>query len=228
MKTRIPVIVERGSKKAFASAVEWPGWSRGGRDETQALEALVAYGARYKSAMRAAARDLIPPPDTSAVRVVERLKGDTTTDFGVPTRGGAADERPVNEAELNRLSALLRAAWAAFDRAARAAAGVELAKGPRGGGRDLDPIIDHVLGAEESYVTAIGGRRPPDATDADARTKQIHNEVLAALAARARGEPPAPSRRTSPLWTPRYFVRRSAWHVLDHAWEIEDRAKRPG
>jgi hypothetical protein len=25
-------------------------------------------------------------------------------------------------------------------------------------------------------------------------------------------------------WLPRYFVRRVAWHALDHAWEIEDRA----
>jgi hypothetical protein len=24
-------------------------------------------------------------------------------------------------------------------------------------------------------------------------------------------------------WPARYYVRRAAWHVLDHAWEIEDR-----
>jgi hypothetical protein len=26
-------------------------------------------------------------------------------------------------------------------------------------------------------------------------------------------------------WSPRYYVRRAAWYALDHAWEIEDRAK---
>ncbi len=25
------------------------------------------------------------------------------------------------------------------------------------------------------------------------------------------------------LWTARSFVRRVAWHTLDHTWEIEDR-----
>jgi hypothetical protein len=44
------------------------------------------------------------------------------------------------------------------------------------------------------------------------------------LAVRARGgDPPENPRRRSPYWSPRYFVRRSAWHALDHAWEIEDR-----
>jgi hypothetical protein len=25
-------------------------------------------------------------------------------------------------------------------------------------------------------------------------------------------------------WPPRYVARRMAWHLLDHAWEIEDRS----
>jgi hypothetical protein len=35
--------------------------------------------------------------------------------------------------------------------------------------------------------------------------------------------PPERVPRSGKLWTPRYFVRRTAWHALDHAWEIEDR-----
>jgi hypothetical protein len=27
-----------------------------------------------------------------------------------------------------------------------------------------------------------------------------------------------------PGWTARYFLRRAAWHVLDHVWEIEDKS----
>jgi hypothetical protein len=44
-----------------------------------------------------------------------------------------------------------------------------------------------------------------------------------ALAVAASGEMPETGPRGGALWKPRYFVRRSAWHILDHAWEIEDR-----
>ena len=30
--------------------------------------------------------------------------------------------------------------------------------------------------------------------------------------------------RGGKIWSPRFFVRYVAWHTLDHAWEIEDRA----
>jgi hypothetical protein len=54
-----------------------------------------------------------------------------------------------------------------------------------------------------------------------ARTRQA---ILDALAASARGEMAPRGPRGGLRWTPRYFVRRVAWHVLDHAWEVEDRA----
>src|SRR6266542_2570281 len=41
---------------------------------------------------------------------------------------------------------------------------------------------------------------------------------------RARGEPPPRTPRSGRLWTPPYAVRRSAWHAIDHTWEIEDRS----
>ncbi len=47
--------------------------------------------------------------------------------------------------------------------------------------------------------------------------------MLAGLGAGARGEIPERGSRGGTLWTPRYFVRRVAWHTLDHAWELEDR-----
>jgi len=42
----IRVVVEGGAKRVFASAVDWPGWARSGRDEAAALEALLAYAPR--------------------------------------------------------------------------------------------------------------------------------------------------------------------------------------
>ena len=219
--------LEVGSKRTFASAVDWPGWSRSGRYEAAALEAFVGHGPRYRSAMAEAASELVLPTTVDELEVVERLPGNSGTDLGVPTLGGSADERPVDDETLRRLTRLLRAAWAAFDRAAEAAVGVELRKGPRGGGRELDRIVDHVLEAERSYLGEIGGRLAEPGASPAATMALIRDAAVETLGARARGEEPPPSpRRTRPFWTPRYFVRRSAWHALDHAWEIEDRSIR--
>ena len=93
-----------------------------------------------------------------------------------------------------------------------------------GGGRSLEKMEGHVLEAEEAYLTLLGSRRPrPPAEELPARMKQIRAAVLAALSARAAGEEPPNANNVSKRWTPRYFVRRSAWHALDHAWELEDR-----
>src|SRR5262249_42417844 len=107
--------------------------------------------------------------------------------------------------------------------------GVELAKGPRGGGRDLERIVGHVLDAEKAYLHKLGGvyraeERIEDEADL-AAGRRAGTVVLAAL---ARGEPAPRTPRSGSLWPPRYFVRRSAWHALDHAWEIEDRADDTG
>jgi hypothetical protein len=47
--------------------------------------------------------------------------------------------------------------------------------------------------------------------------------MLDGLTAAAQGKIPAQGPRGGKRWSPRYFVRRVAWHVLDHAWELEDR-----
>ncbi len=97
-----------------------------------------------------------PPEDLSAFRVVERLEGDSTTDFGAPSVAPSTDEEPVSEAELQRFQALLEALWRTFEAVAHAAEGKELSKGPRGGGRDLERIIQHVQGAEVAYLSKPG------------------------------------------------------------------------
>jgi hypothetical protein len=155
---------------------------------------------------------------------VERRTGGAGTDFGIPSIGPRADDEPVDGRELRRLSRLLAAAWSAFDAAADTAAGVELRKGPRGGGRSVAKIPDHLLEAERAYLFQIGGKVERGAADDIAA---IRAAALEALGARARNEPFEMGRRRAPLWTPRYFVRRSAWHSLDHAWEIEDRSGPP-
>ena len=218
------IYVEVGTKRMFATAVEWPGWSRGGRDEPEAVAALAAYGDRYAAVVTPAGLTLVPPTDPAEFKVVKRVKGNATTDFGVPAIGIPSDGAPILKAELEHLERILVACWSALDRAARNARGLELRKGPRGGGRDLDRIVEHVAGAEEMYMTKLGARAPKAAGNRTIRPNDVRDAILAALRATALGLPIAEPSRVKSLWTPRYFVRRAAWHVLDHVWEIEDRA----
>jgi hypothetical protein len=219
----VAVYVETGAKRVFASAVDWPGWSRGAKDEAAALQALAEYGARYAGVLGRTFAGAVPV-DSSGFKVIKRLEGNSGTDFGVPTLGIPADTKPIDDVELDRLETILRASWDAFDKAARAAKGHTLRKGPRGGGRDLDKIAAHVLEAEEAYIVPLGAKRPRAADQPAAqRVARLRAAILDALRARARGLPIAEPSRAKTLWTPRYFVRRAAWHVLDHTWEIEDR-----
>jgi len=219
------VYIEAGKRRVFAGAVDWPGWCRSGRDEDAALEALVAYGLRYGAVVGRSVRGFSAPSEVSALEVVERLPGDATTDFGAPGAVPTSDQQPVDDADTKRLVAILRACWRAFDRTAEAATGATLRKGPRGGGRELDAIVQHVVEAEQSYLRQLGGQYRWTEGGATAETQRLRRAVLATVAAGARGELPAEGPRGGSRWPPRYFVRRAAWHVLDHAWEVEDRAE---
>lgn len=223
-RAELEVYTEAGSKRVFAGALEWPGWCRSARDEDGALEALAAYGSRYAEVVKGRSAFRVPK-SVSELRVVERLRGDATTDFGAPSMTPEADRRPIDARELTRLRKQLEASWAAFDRAAEHALGKRLASGPRGGGRTLAKIVGHVVGAEGSYARKIAGK-PPDVDERRARAAapEVRAVVLEALARAVSDGLPESGPRGGKLWTPRFFVRRAAWHVLDHAWEIEDRS----
>jgi hypothetical protein len=220
----VAIYIEAGAKRIFASAVDWPGWSRGARTEREAIAALASYADRYKAVVRSAAPKFTAPKDASELKLVKRLKGNAGTDFGVPSLGLPSDGEPIAAAELERLARILEACWDAFDRAATSAKGLELRKGPRGGGRDLDKMTGHVIEADQAYMAQLGARPPKAAAGRPLKLSDLHDAMLAAFRARARGLPFAEPRDTKKPWTPRYFARRVGWHVLDHAWEIEDRA----
>lgn len=216
--SRIAVVLESGARRTFASAIDWPGWSRGGRDEESALAALGEYERRYRSAV-ASARSRPAMPRGASLEVVERVQGNATTDFGAPGVAARADDRPLRLSDTRRLIRLLRSTWAAFDGTAAAARGVSLRAGPRGGGRPLSAIVDHVRDAEGAYLSKIGGP-----TKAPRDVEELRALVVQILSARAAGEPPPRMPRSGGVWPVRYAIRRSAWHALDHAWEIEDRS----
>ncbi len=218
----VSVILERGSKRVFASALDWPGWSRSGKDEATALDTLAAYADRYRPVARRAGARFPAPAGARDFAVVERLQGSATTDFGAPGAIAAVEWDAPTPAQARRLADLLEAAWAALD-AVAAAAPAELRKGPRGGGRDRDAIVEHVLDAEIAYARKVGLRLPGPAV-ADRRAVAGFRRAVAA-GVRDPASIPPPGPRAKP-WPVRYLVRRAAWHVLDHAWEIQDRQER--
>jgi hypothetical protein len=194
------------------SALDWPGWSRSGRDEVLAVEALHAAAARY--APVAADAGLSFDAGSVDLDVVQRAEGDAGTTFGVPAIIADADREPVDADEAARLAAIVDAAWRTFDRIA-AAAPESLRKGPRGGGRDRSKIVAHVTDAEAAYANVMGRKhRPVDRAAVEA----MRADLLEVLRQPSDGSPIAGRK-----WPPRYAARRIAWHVLDHAWEIEDR-----
>ncbi len=202
----VRVVVEAGAKKVFASALGYPGWSRAGRTEPDAIEALIEYRERFAPI---AARAGVIVPAHPTVEVVERLTGNATTDFGAPGLPAAAEADPGSTADRRRDAALVSAAWEFFDEV-EAAAPRELRKGPRGGGRDTDAIRAHLFEAEQAYKGKLGIRGVTDLA-------AVREAMLAAITAGR-----APQRPND--WPSAYAARRIAWHALDHAWEIEDRS----
>lgn len=199
MTTR--VVLEIGRTWVFASALDWPGWCRRGKGEHAAIDILLGYADRYAAIVG----DAFTPGEP---QVVERLPGTSTTDFGAPDAKGLVDGEPLDSAEAERLATVLDACWRGFDRIV-AGAPAQLRKGPRGGGRDRDAIVDHVREAERSDGRKIGVRLPPRTPWQDQRVAVL--DVLRA------GAPDG-------AWPARYAFRRVTWHVLDHAWEIEDKS----
>jgi hypothetical protein len=221
---RIPAYLEIGVKRTFAGAIDWPGWCRSGRSQTLALEALFDYAPRYAAVTRGSGLAYQVPASLSDLDVIERLQGNATTDFGAPAAAPTADAAPLENDACLRLERILKGCWQVFDTAVDRAAGRELRLGPRGGGRTLAGIMEHVVEGEKAYLSMVGWRTSTDdAVPLGRRMAAGRTAVLSALSLATQGGLPVSGPRGGRLWTPRYFVRRLAWHALDHAWEIEDR-----
>ena len=146
----IKINLEIGKKKVNAIAVDYPGWCRSGKTEEDAIEALLSYAPRYRLAVPSVLLE-----DAERYTVVERLQGNASSDFGGPGVESESDTVPVGDSELDDLCVLLTDCWTAFGDAIVLAQGKELRKGPRGGGRDLNKMIDHILEAEKAYLRRI-------------------------------------------------------------------------
>lgn len=197
----MPVYLEAGKKWVFACAVDWPGWARRGKDAEEAVTALQAYHGRYQAVVGGVLPD-------GPFEVIGTLPGGGATDFGVPAEIGEWDRAPADPAAREAALRVLDSAWAYLDGAAATAPAV-LRKGPRGGGRDRDAVVEHVRAAERAYGPKVGVRLPAALPWAE------HRVVLRRALQEA----------SEARWPFRYSVRRLCWHILDHAWEIEDRSE---
>lgn len=212
----VRVYLEIAKRWTFAMAIDWPGWGRAGRTPVAALAALGEYAPRF-APVAEHAKLPFPPDAGERLAVVEEFAGNATTEFGVPAVVAGGDTEPWGGVEAERAVALLRASWHRLDEVA-AGSPAELRKGPRGGGRDRDKMLEHVLGAEVAYARKIGCRHRQPALVDRAAIEAMRDDILAALAAESDGGPVVPKG-----WPARYTARRFIWHVLDHAWEMEDR-----
>jgi hypothetical protein len=195
------VYFEEGKSSVFAAAIDWPGWCRRAKSRDAALEALLDYQGRYAAV-------LSMPFKPGTFEVVGAVPGNATTDFGAPDRDTPWDDEAITSQDLKRQVAVLVDCWTYFDGVVDAAPAT-LTKGPRGGGRDRDGIVSHVQEAERHYCSKLGTRVPP-------RTPWVEQRAVVTTALLA-GSP-------NGAWPSRYSLRRLAWHVLDHAWEIEDKS----
>lgn len=179
---------------------------------------MAAYAPRYAPVAKKAKLPF-DSPSVGSLRVVERIAGDASTEFGVPAQVTTQDVKPLGAEEAKRLASIVAAAWSVFDDVA-ARAPAELRKGPRGGGRDRDKMIDHVLGAEGAYVRKLGLRLAAPARGDRAAIAAFRKAIAGALSKPSKGGP-----LVEKGWPQRYAARRIAWHALDHAWEMQDRSK---
>lgn len=223
----IPIVIERGPKarKVVAYSVDWPGWSRGAKTAEAALATLEAYRARYREVARRAGLDR----DFDAggpLEVGEERVGTGSVDFwGISFSASATEQAPLADDVLERRIRLLRAAWELFDDVA-ARVSPELRKGPRGGGRERDAIVRHVMRVETlDFASSLGLKIEEDAVPLTLETRHAHREAYVAMMRDYNaGRVAKPMRsRTLP-----FLIRHTAFHTLDHAWEMEDRDITPG
>jgi hypothetical protein len=217
----VRTVIEHGTKdkRSVAFSLDWPGWSRGARSAELALEALESYRERYRpvAVLAGMARefDAVGP-----LEVVEEQVGTGSTDFwGISFSPSLSERGQMSESDLERKIRLLQACWAFFDGVA-ARVSPEMRKGPRGGGRDRDRIIRHTIRTEsEDFAKQVGLRIAEEAALTPDGLRQHRETYLAAIRAYNAGK----VERRMRSWTLPFLIRHSAFHTLDHAWEMEDK-----
>ena len=207
-------------KKVVAVAPDWPGLSRGANTEAAALERLLDYRPRYARVAQLAGMNeayAASSAASSSVEVIERYPGTGSTDFwGISYGFSSHDRQQVSVEGLERELSLMRGCWTFFDEV-RSRVSAELQKGPRGGGRDRDQIVRHTMAAERDWAKGLGLIYPQDTPLSDEALAAHRNAYCEAIRTFHS------ENRPSGKWPLRYLIRHTAYHTLDHAWEMEDK-----
>ena len=217
----VRTVVDRGpkGKRSVAFAIDWPGWSRGAKTDELAVETLESYRERYRpvAGLAGMARDF---DAAGPLEIVEDKVGTPSTDFWAISFSPSSTELdPMDEAEMERGVTVLRTCWAFFDGVA-ARVSPEMRKGPRGGGRERDEIIRHVIRVESlDFAKQVGLQMPDGPTLTGEALREYRENYVAGMRAYNAGE----VERRMRSWTLPFLIRHSAFHTLDHAWEMEDK-----
>jgi hypothetical protein len=219
MANELRVALEIGpkEKRVVAWAPDWPGLERGAKTGEAAIERLQSYLERYATAAKLAGMEAEFAASTD-VEVVERYPGTGSTDFwGISFAFAGIDRQDMSSQELERELTLMQACWAFFDDV-RSRVSAEMQKGVRGGGRDRDRIVLHVLATEQEWANKLGvGTKQGGRVTDDKGLKALRDAYCAAIRA---FHAEAKMARTWPL---RFLIRHTAYHTMDHAWEMEDK-----
>ena len=218
MTNNMRVTLEIGpkGKKVVAVAPDWPGLERGAKTNEAAIDRLRDYLPRYEwVAKHAGMGDIFAAITT--IDVVEQYPGTSSTDFwGVSFAFSSIDQQDMSNEALERELKLMQACWEFFDDV-RSRVSAELQKGPRGGGRDRENIVRHTFGAELDWERKIGMDTPQEAM-LTPEGLSAHRVAYCNAIRRLHSE-----NKMARTWPLRYLIRHTAYHTLDHAWEMEDK-----
>lgn len=221
MTNSIQATIEIGpkGKKVVAVAPDWPGLARGAKTEEAAIERLLTYVPRYVPVAKLAGMEAAFPTTTTA-DVIEHYPGTGSTDFwGISFAFSSIDKQAMSDDALERELTLMRACWAFFDDV-RSRVSAEMQRGPRGGGRDRDHIVRHTFAAEQDWAKGVGVVTSDDMmlTGEGLRT---HRDAYCHAIQDYHSQGKSAGKVAK--WPLRYLIRHTAFHMLDHAWEMEDK-----
>ena len=223
MANHIRLTLEIGPKgrKVVAVAPDWPGLERGARSGEAAIERLLSYVPRYAAVTKLAGME--PAFATiTAVDVVEHYPGVGSTDFwGISFAFSGIDQQAMSGEALERELTLMRACWAFFDDV-RSRVSAEMQPGPRGGGRDRNRIVRHIFANEQGWAKMLGVLPPDEAMLTD-KGWNAHRDAYCNAIRNYHSQGKLAGKIAK--WPLRYLIRHTAFHTLDHAWEMEDRSK---
>ena len=217
--SRLTLKIGPKGKRVIAVAPDWPGLERGAKTGSEATEKLHSYISRYSPVAKLAKMD----EEFDTIKnfdMVEQYPGSSSTDFwGISFAFSSIDKQSMSDEELERELTLMQACWAFFDDVRRRVS-AEMQKGIRGGGRDRDHIVRHTLYAELGWAKMIEVRTPED-TLLTGDGLQVHRDAYCRAIRNYHSQGKLAGKMAK--WPLRFLIRHTAFHTLDHAWEMEDK-----